>query len=506
MKNILIVEDSKLVSNQVKRELVGLGYSCYQAYNFQTAKQHIEDVVFDLVILDLHLPDGEGYDLILQIQSLTDSKVVILTGNSEKQLREELFHHGILDYIIKDKNLSYALKELHKVLEHIEETYKHNVLIIDDSKFICKQIENILLPRNYNVTIASTAQDGIDKLESGNFDLVTLDMELPDMHGSDVLEEIKSQKKFADLPILIISGTSDSDVVRKIYKKGGSDFIRKPFIVEEFALKVDLWIDYRKKHKEALEQKDRLLSQQSKMATMGEMLENIIHQSRQPLSVITSIASGLTIEQQIEAVTPEKLLDNLDTIIDSAQHLSDTMTGFRNFYKSESTKLDFDLTKLLEKAFNLTKSKFHNREIHIEKDFEMIKMFGYDIELLQVFINILNNARDEFEKHQQDDKTILIRTRVIDENVVISFQDNAGGIPENIIGRIFDAHFTTKGKEEGTGVGLYMSQEIVKKHHDGEITVTNEPFMHNGKEFVGAKFTVTIPLHQRNTYLDSLDS
>jgi DNA-binding response OmpR family regulator len=500
MKNILIVEDSKVVSVQVKRELESLGYSCYQAYDFQTAKEYITDVVFDLIILDLHLPDGEGYELISEVQNLTDSKVVVLTGNTEKQLRQELFHHGILDYIIKDKNLAYALQELHKVLEHIEETHKHNVLLIDDSRFICKQIENILLPRNYNVTIARTAQEGMGALENGDFDLVTLDMELPDMHGSDVLEEIKSQKKYADLPVLIISGSSESDIVRKIYKKGGSDFIRKPFIVEEFALKVDLWIDYRKKHREALEQKDRLLSQQSKMATMGEMLENIIHQSRQPLSVITSIASGLTIEQQMEVVTPEKLLDNLDTIIDSASHLSETMTGFRNFYKSESVKLDFDLTNLLEKAFKLTQSKFHNRDIHIEKDFEPIKMFGYDIELLQVFINILNNARDEFEKHNQSDKTILIKTHATSENVIITFQDNAGGIPDNIIDKIFDAHFTTKNSEEGTGVGLYMSQEIVKKHHDGQITVSNEPFLHKDKEYIGAKFTISIPIKQRNTY------
>ncbi len=364
-----------------------------------------------MIILDLHLPDGEGYELISNIKSLTDTKVVILTANTEKQLREELFHHGILDYIIKDKNLSYALKELHKVLEHIQTVKTYNILVIDDSAFICKQIENVLLPRNYKVTIAKTAQDGLEKLLNGKYDLITLDMELPDIHGSDVLEEIKLRKEFLDIPIIVISGTNDSDLIRKIYKLGGSDFIRKPFIVDEFALKVDLWIDYRKKHFNELEQKDQLLSQQSKMATMGEMLENITHQSRQPLSIITSLASGTLFEQEMHGeVTKEHLKDSLEQIVQSAVHLSDTMTMFRNFYKKESPKSEFDLEGLFTKAFQLTQSKFHNREIKFINQFEKITPNGYETELLQVFINISNNARDEFEKNKFNEKYIFIKT------------------------------------------------------------------------------------------------
>ncbi len=494
MKNILIVEDSKVVNNLVTNELINLGYSCHQAFNFKAAEEFLADKKYDLIILDLHLPDGEGYELIEKVQNLTNTKVVILTGNTEKQLREELFHHGILDYIIKDKSLSYAITEIHKILKHLDSPISENILVIDDSAFICKQIQMILEPRNYNVTIAKTAKEGLEKLKNNTFDLVTLDMELPDMHGIEVLEKIKFNRKYIDLPVLVISGTTDSDIIRKVYKIGGSDFIRKPFIVEEFVLKVDLWCDYRKKHIEALTHKDQLLSQQSKMATMGEMLENIIHQSRQPLSTITTAASGISMEQEYNILTPEKLVKKIDSIINSATYLSDTMGSFKDFYKSNNKKSKFDLTTLLEKSFELTSSKFKNRLIDIITDFKKIEVIGYDIELLQVFINILNNARDEFEKHNLKNKYIFVTTKIDENNIQISFKDNAGGIPLKVINKVFDSHFTTKANEDGTGIGLFMSQEIIQKHHNGQINVQNEDYKYNDIKCKGAKFVIDIPL------------
>lgn len=494
MKNILIVEDSKVINNLISNELTKLNYSCHQAFDFKKAEVFLKKLQYDLIILDLHLPDGEGYELISKINSLTDTKVVILTGNTEKQLREELFHYGILDYIIKDSGLTFAISELHKILKHLDSPLVENILVIDDSTFICKQIKLILEPRNYNVMIAKTAKEGLEKLETNRFSLVTLDMELPDMHGSEVLEIIKSNKKHMDLPVLIISGTNDSDLIRRIYKLGGSDFIRKPFVVEELALKVDLWCDYRHKHCQALDQKDKLLSQQSKMATMGEMLENIIHQSKQPLSLITTIASGISLEEDLHILTPEKLKENISYIMDSANYLSDTMNSFKNFYKQDSNRKEFNLSQLLEKSFQLVSLKFKNRNINIVRNFVDIEMIGFDIELLQVFINILNNAKDELERQSLDNKYIFVTTSIQGTKIIISFKDNAGGIPNKIISNVFNSHFTTKGDRDGTGIGLFMSQEIVKKHHNGKITVKSETYKFNDIEYTGANFTIKIPI------------
>lgn len=497
MKKILIVEDSTFVNNAIKAELNQLEYSCDQAFDFQNAEIFLTQTQYNLIILDLHLPDGDGYELIDKIHNLTDTKVVVLTGNSEKQLREELFHYGILDYIIKDQHLSFAIKEIHKILLHIDAPKSDNILVIDDSSFICKQISMILSPRNYNVTIAKTAKDAFEKLETENVDLITLDMELPDMHGTEVLSQIKAESKYIDIPVLIISGNTDPDVIRSMYKKGASDYIRKPFIVEEFALKVDIWVDYRKKHLEALNQKDILLSQQAKMATMGEMLENIVHQSTQPLTTITAAASGISVEQKYDILTSEKLVQRLDTIVNSALYLSDTMGSFKNFYQKNNKKVKFDLSNLLKKSFKLTESKFKTRNIAIEMDFENITMLGFDIELLQVFINILNNARDEFEKKKFEHKIILISTKIDESNnITISIKDNAGGVPKDILDKIFDSHFTTKSEKNGTGIGLFMSQQIVQKHHDGTIMVQNSNFIYNGNEYKGAEFIITLPTNK----------
>jgi CheY-like chemotaxis protein len=493
MKKILIVEDSTFVNNVIRDELHQLKYTCEQAFDFQSAELLLGQNQYDLIILDLHLPDGDGYELIDKIHNLTDTKVVVLTGNSEKQLREELFHYGILDYIIKDQHLSFAIKEIHKILLHLELPKSDNILVIDDSSFICKQISMILSPRNYNVTIAKTAKDGLEKLKNGSFNLITLDMELPDMHGTEVLAQIKAQEQYIDIPVLILSGNTDPDMIRTMYKKGASDYIRKPFIVEEFALKVDLWVDYRKKHLEALNQKDELLSQQAKMATMGEMLENIVHQSTQPLTTITAAASGISVEKKYDMLTSEKLFDRLDTIVNSAVYLSDTMGSFKNFYQKNNKKVNFDLSELFEKAFKLTESKFKTRSINIKTNFQKISLLGFDIELLQVFINILNNARDEFEKQDLDKKLILISTQEDDKNITIDIQDNAGGVPTDIIDKIFDSHFTTKQDRNGTGIGLFMSQEIVQQHHDGDIKVKNSTFTYDNTEYKGALFTITLP-------------
>lgn len=493
MKSILIVEDSKVVNNMLNQELAKLFYSCTQAFCFTQAQEYIKQNHYDLIILDLHLPDGEGYELISNVQSLTDTKVVILTGNTEKQLREELFHHGILDYIIKDKNLSYAIKEIHTILEHLSSNKDEKILVIDDSAFIRKQIQMILEPRDYKIDFAKTAQEGIDLLQQNTYDLITLDLELPDMHGLEMLSCIKSHPQLQDIPILVISGNTDPDVIRKTYKKGGNEYIRKPFIMEEFALKVDIWCDYKRQHKEALAQKDRLLSQQSKMATMGEMLENIIHQSRQPLSSITTIASGTSVEKEYDLLTPEKLDENLHAIVELSKHISDTMNSFRNFYKTDSYKTNFHLSKLLHKAFQLTSSKFKSRDIKIIENFEDINLQGYEIELLQVFINILNNARDQLEAKNISDKVVFVSTSSDTSNIYIDFKDNAGGIQDNIIDEIFESHFTTKSEDEGTGIGLYMSQQIIQQHHKGNITVSNQNFSYNDTIYKGALFRIVLP-------------
>ena len=244
---------------------------------------------------------------------------------------------------------------------------------------------------------------------------------------------------------------------------------------------------------EKLTQKEQLLIQQSKMAQMGEMLENIAHQWRQPLSIITTSATGLKIQQELSLLTNERLIESLDIIVKASLHLSNTIDDFRNFYKNDKEKKFFNLKNTVEKSLTLVSSKFKNQDIEIKIEVEDIELNGFENELLQVFINILSNAKDELVKKDNQIKIIYIFTKKQQDNICISFQDNAGGIKEELLTHIFDSHFTTKEQEDGTGIGLYMSKLIINKMN-GEIKASNEKINYYDKTFDGAKFSITLPL------------
>ena len=240
-----------------------------------------------------------------------------------------------------------------------------------------------------------------------------------------------------------------------------------------------------------MKKKDTLLFQQSKMASMGEMIDNIAHQWRQPLSVISTAVTGIKFKIELEDTIDEKdLIRFTDHVSNSVTHLSQTIDDFRNFFKQNKTKKEFKLSDTIEKVFNLLISQFKTANINIVKNIEDITIYGFENELIQVIINIVNNARDELIKKDSKERFIIIHAIKNNENIEITIKDNAGGIPEDIIDRIFDSHFTTKEDSQGTGIGLYMSKMIVEEQMKGSIEVSNSQFTFEDKVFNGALFKI----------------
>ena len=246
--------------------------------------------------------------------------------------------------------------------------------------------------------------------------------------------EIKNKHKNGDIfnEHLIIQSVLDSNDKPIYYVASFLDITKQKLIEEK------------------LTQKDELLIQQSKMAQMGEMLENIAHQWRQPLSVITTSATGVKLQQDFKMLTDEQLKSALDSIVKAAEHLSLTIDDFRNFYKNDKEKKLFNVKNAVEKSLTLISSKFKNEAIEIELKLDDIEIYGFENELIQVFINILNNAKDELEKKESQCKLIQISTIKKDGQIQILFQDNAGGIKKEFLNHIFESHFTTKEQEDGT--------------------------------------------------------
>jgi len=240
-----------------------------------------------------------------------------------------------------------------------------------------------------------------------------------------------------------------------------------------------------------LEEKEKLFYQQAKMASMGEMLENIAHQWRQPLSIITTAASGTKIKKEFDQLDDSFFFESIDLITKSANYLSHTIDDFRDFFKQSKDKEEFKLLDIVQNSIKLTNIK---NSVDIELFSDDIKIFGFKNELIQVFINLLNNSKDALIQSKKEIKYIKISAKKIDNNVIITILDNAGGIDENLIDKIFDPYFTTKHQSQGTGIGLYMSQQIIIQHFKGQMSVTNVNFKQKNKEFFGAKFKIELPL------------
>jgi len=248
--------------------------------------------------------------------------------------------------------------------------------------------------------------------------------------------------------------------------------------------------------KELLEYED-IMHRQPKMAAMGEMLENIAHQWRQPLSVISVLSTGMKIQNEAGVLDQKALAEGLNDINTSSQYLSKTIDDFRDFFKPNYKKSTFHITEVIEYTVNLAKTKFasHKSDISIIENVIDMEIYTFKNELIQVIVNLLNNAGDELEKSDKSRRLIFIETFANDDFVYIKIKDNAGGIPQNIIHRIFEPYFTTKHKSQGTGVGLYMSDEIVKKHMRGTLHVSNNAFMFEDAAYNGAEFTIELPRH-----------
>jgi len=246
-----------------------------------------------------------------------------------------------------------------------------------------------------------------------------------------------------------------------------------------------------------LKAKDRLLFQQSKMASMGEMIGNIAHQWRQPLSLISTCASGIKFEKEFNQISDERLYENLDLIVENTQYLSKTIDDFRNFFKVDKVIEDFSVNESIEKVIKLLKSSIQNHNIQIKTLFakELI-INGYPNEFLQVIINILNNAKDVIILQPKETRFIDIKTYIKNKKCFIEISDNGGGVDETIISKVFDPYFTTKHKSQGTGIGLYMSHQIIVEHMKGTISIKNIEMERVNNLYKGCSIIIELPIKE----------
>jgi len=213
------------------------------------------------------------------------------------------------------------------------------------------------------------------------------------------------------------------------------------------------------------------LTYQSKLASMGEMIGNIAHQWRQPLTHLSFLLMNLKTAYEKKMLTPE-YFDKKTTMANAQiKYLSNTIDDFRDFFRNTNNKETFNLSNSVNEVINLLKDSFNHHEIEIEINLnKTIEIKAYRGEFLQVIFNILNNAKDEFLKRKTKNPKIIIKTQISKNEIKLEIGDNAGGIKNELLQKIFEPYFTTKDK--GLGIGLYMSKIIIEKS-EGKLEATN---------------------------------
>lgn len=230
-----------------------------------------------------------------------------------------------------------------------------------------------------------------------------------------------------------------------------------------------------------------------KLASMGEMMSNIAHQWRQPLSLISTVATGIKIQKEFGTLKDEELVQNMDLINKNAQYLSETINDFKNFIKGDRKIKNYNLSGTINNFLHIVESSIKKDSIKIILDLDdTIKIDGYPNELIQCLINIFNNAKDAMEETKQIKPLIFITTVSKDNILKISIKDNAGGIPENIMSKIYDPYFTTKYKSQGTGLGLHMTYKLVDEGMHGKIEAQNVEYAYENKTYKGVEFVITL--------------
>jgi len=294
-----------------------------------------------------------------------------------------------------------------------------------------------------------------------------------EMSQEDTLKQITELKKDFEI--------KEKEKENEIFRLRNIELKNKNKLIQSQKRKLKtLNIDLQKKLSKQLEimrQKDQMLMLQSKQASMGEMLACIAHQWRQPLNGISLITQNLMDGWEFDEFDQEFLYKNCHSTLDLVEFMNNTINDFRDFFRPELAAGDFNLKDIVQKTMRFVEHSLKQSNIDVEMDLKDITAHGFPNYYSQVVMNIINNARDALEDKKVEKPVIMIKSFISShsKHAVLTIEDNAGGIKSDVISQIFNPYFSTKTKEKGTGLGLYMSKVIIESNMKGNLTVKNTP-------------------------------
>ena len=290
-----------------------------------------------------------------------------------------------------------------------------------------------------------------------------------------------------------------------ILKQGDKE--AKKVLTERYNLEDEVMDEIEKNRQQQL-----LMLHQSRLAQMGEMISMIAHQWRQPLNSLAMLNQAIIIKYKRDKLDDDNIEYFKENSNNQIQNMSKTIDDFRDFFKPEKEKVEFIINDVVSDAIDMVKPIFENNKIDIIfENKNKYKTLGFPNELGQTILNIINNAKDALVENKICDKSdstschknkqikiTLKEEKIAVENsnfqtITLTISDNAGGIPQNIIDKIFDPYFSTKEEKDGTGLGLYMAKLIIEDHMGGKLSVSNDIIINqDGKPSGGAVFKINL--------------
>lgn len=459
----------------------------------------------DLILTDIVMPDMDGYDVCKELKNDAETShipVIFVTSLNSIAEQEKGLKVGAVDFITKPFSKDIVLHKVNTFLaletlktapieNQIEVISvcekKQTILVVDDSPENIQVIIEVLRD-DYIVSVATSAKKSLEMIEDGlTPDLILLDVIMPEMDGYELCEVLKRKEQFKNIPVIFVTILeNEKDIVRG-FELGAVDYAIKPVEPTVLRARINTHLKLKKYQDSLVEDikvKNELIFNQSKLAILGEMFENITHQWKQPLSSISVATSGIKIQREFGKLNDEMLENGIETIESSVKYLSHTIDDFKNFLVNDALKHDFNIKEIIEKTVRLMDPKLRDCHIMVESDIQDIIVTNYQNDLIQILMNILSNALDAL-LNIKGERKIWIKTIENNEHFVIIIKDNAGGIDPEYIEKVFEKYFTTKNEQDGSGIGLFMSQKIAQERLGGEIKAFN---IDNG-----ACFEIVIP-------------
>jgi len=379
--------------------------------------------------------------------------------------------------------MDYA-KDIDKVVALTENL---EVLYVEDDVSVSLKTTELLKNFFKKITVAVDGQDGLEKYMLNRYDLVITDIKMPKKDGIEMIQAIRQLKPNQN--IIVTSAYNDSDRLLELISLEISSFLLKPLDANKF-LKT-IFAEATKINQKQIAQANEL--DKTKYAQMGEMIDSIAHQWKQPLSAISLMAQSVNYKIEFGTQIPMEDIYEINTKIRAQiNHLTNTIDSFRRFFRPVQELDTIPFSFVMNDVDNIMRNTLLINNIEVElKDEENLNVRCIRNEFIHILINLINNSKDAFIENQIEiRKMVFLISKDSDKKVIkIDVIDNAGGIPEINLSNIFKQHFTTKEHINGTGIGLFLSKQILEKI-GGTLEATNKETQ-DGK---GVCFTISIPI------------